>query len=61
MRDLKEELASLRIERERPPRRWGRIIGWLLVLAIVAAGAIYYLRAKPNLGALGDSAHPKWK
>ncbi len=30
MRDLKEELASLRIERDRPPRRWGRIVGWLL-------------------------------
>lgn len=59
MRDLKEELASLRIERERPPRRWGRVIGWLLVLAIIAAGAIYYLRAKPNLGALGGLGAPE--
>ena len=47
MRDLKEELASLRIERDRPPRRWGRIIGWLLVLAVIAAGALYYVRANP--------------
>jgi HlyD family secretion protein len=52
MRDLKEELASLRIERDRPPRRWGRIIGWLLVLVVVAAGAFYYVRANPSLGPL---------
>jgi RND family efflux transporter MFP subunit len=53
MRDLKEELASLRIERERPPRRWGRIIGWLVVVAVVAGVVVYYLSAKPSLGALG--------
>jgi RND family efflux transporter MFP subunit len=53
MRDLKEELASLRIERERAPRHWGRIIGGLLVLLLVAAGAIYYVRAKPALSSLG--------
>ena len=52
MRDLKEELASLRIERDRPPRRWGKIIGWLLLLVIVAAGALYYVRANPSVGPL---------
>jgi RND family efflux transporter MFP subunit len=52
MRDLKEELASLRIERERPPRRWGRMVGWLIVLAMVLAGAAYYWRARPSLAAL---------
>jgi RND family efflux transporter MFP subunit len=54
MRDLKEELASLRIERERPPRRWGRIIGWLAVLAVLAGGVMYYLRVRPSLGALDN-------
>ena len=52
MRDLKEELASLRIERDRPPRRWGKTIGWLVLLALVAGGAIYYVRAKPSMGPL---------
>src|ERR1051326_367331 len=52
MRDLKEELASLRIERDRPPRRWGRTIGWLLFAALLAAGALYYVRANP-IAALG--------
>jgi HlyD family secretion protein len=52
MRDLREELASLRIERDRPPRRWGRIVGWLLVLALVAGGALYYVRARPSIGPL---------
>jgi RND family efflux transporter MFP subunit len=52
MRDLKEELASLRIERDRPPRRWGRTIGWLLLLAVIVAGALYYVYAKPSFGPL---------
>ncbi len=52
MRDLKEELASLRIERDRPPRRWGRTISWLLVAALIAAGALYFAVAKPTIGPL---------
>jgi RND family efflux transporter MFP subunit len=55
MRDLKEELASLRIERDRPPRRWGRTIGWLLLLTVIAAAAIYFVRnpSMSPLAALG--------
>ena len=52
MRDLKEELASLRIERDRPPRRWGRTIGWLLLAGLIAFATIYYVSAKPSLGPL---------
>ena len=52
MRDLKEELASLRIERDRPPRRWGRTIGLLFLLLLVAGAVLYYLRARPSLGPL---------
>ena len=43
MRDLKEELASLRIDRDRPPRRWGRTIGPLFFLALVASAVLYYI------------------
>ncbi len=52
MRDLKEELASLRIERDRPPRRWGRTIGLLFFLALVASAVLYYIRVRPSLGPL---------
>jgi HlyD family secretion protein len=52
MRDLKEELASLRIERDRPPRRWGRTIGLLLFLVLIASAALYYIRVRPSLGPL---------
>ncbi len=52
MRDLKDELASLRIERDRPPRRWGRLVGWLAALALIVGGVVYYLRANPSLGPL---------
>jgi RND family efflux transporter MFP subunit len=52
MRDLKDELASLRIDRERPPRRWGRTILLLFLLAAVAGAIFYYVRAKPQIGPL---------
>ncbi len=52
MRDLKEDLASLRIERDRPPRRWGRTIGLLFFLALVASAVLYYIRVRPSLGPL---------
>jgi RND family efflux transporter MFP subunit len=53
MRELKDELASLRIDREAPRRaRWGV---WLLMLVIVgalgAAGS-YFVKAHPSFGAL---------
>jgi RND family efflux transporter MFP subunit len=51
MRDLKEELASLRIERERPPRRWGRILFWLALL-LVGSVVIYFVRVKLSVGPL---------
>ena len=52
MRDLKEELASLRIQRERTPRRWGRIVTWLFLLLIVAGAVFYLVRVKPAIGPL---------
>ena len=50
MRDLKDELASLRIDREPPKRRkWGMWITLLVVVAATVAGARYLYRANPNL------------
>ncbi len=50
MKDLKDELASLRIDRAQPKRgRWGL---WLVLLLIFAAGAggwVYVSRSKPEL------------
>ncbi len=49
MRDLKDELASLRIEREEPRKiRWGLLFLLLLFVAAIAAGW-FYLRAHPAL------------
>ncbi len=47
MRDLKEELASLRIDRDPPPRRWGKTVGLVVLLAVIAIGGAYYLRSNP--------------
>lgn len=52
MRDLKEELASLRIERDRPPRRWARTVGWLLLAGLIAFGALYLETSKQSIGPL---------
>lgn len=55
MRDLKDELASLRIERDAPRRtRWGLIIFSLLVVGVVGAGAYLYFVAgvRPVFGAV---------
>lgn len=49
MRDLRDELASLRIERERPPRRWGRWIVLLIVLAVLGTGGFYIWRQQPAM------------
>jgi len=51
MPDLKDELASLRIDRETPrPGRW-RIPVFLLLLAIAAAGGLYFVKVRPAFGA----------
>jgi RND family efflux transporter MFP subunit len=52
MRDLKDELASLKIERDAPRRGRWRWLVVLLLLAIVAAGALYFVRARPAFGAV---------
>lgn len=53
MRDLKEELASLRIEREAPRRRrWGLFIV-LILLLVAVAGGLYFVRKDPNLANFG--------
>jgi len=52
MQDLKDELASLRIERDAPRRSRWRIPVLLLVLAAVAAAA-YFFRARIALPAFG--------
>ena len=41
MSELKEELASLKIDRGPEPRRWGRWVGWIVVLAILGGSGAY--------------------
>lgn len=53
MRELKDDLASLRIDREAPRKsRWGLLV-WLFLIAIVAAGGLYFVKARPAFGAFG--------
>lgn len=48
-RDLKDELASLRIERHEPrERRWGWLIV-LIILAVLGLGGFYFYRSNPAL------------
>ncbi len=50
MSDLKEELASLRIDREPRRRiRWGLWIFLVLLVAAVSAAGLYVVRTKPEL------------
>jgi HlyD family secretion protein len=50
MSDLKDELASLRIDREPRRRiRWGLWIFLLLLVAAVSAAGLYVVRTKPEL------------
>src|SRR5271169_4339214 len=55
MQDLKDELASLRIDREAPRRGRWRWLVILLLLVIVAAGALYFVRtrARSALSSIG--------
>ncbi len=51
MPDLKDELASLRIDRDSPrPGRW-RIAILVLLLVVAAAGFLYFLKVRPAFGA----------
>lgn len=53
MRELKDELASLRIDRETPRRgRWRGFLVTLVVIAVLVAGGFYYQRAHPVFGAV---------
>jgi RND family efflux transporter MFP subunit len=53
MRELKDDLASLRIDREAPRRnRWRVPLLVLLLLAILVVGGFYYQRAHPVFGAV---------
>jgi len=50
MNELKDELASLRIDRETPRRgKWGLWIFLLLLAAAASAAGLYIVRAKPEL------------
>ena len=50
MRDLKDELASLKIDRDPPkPRRWGMWIFLLLLVAAVSVAGMYLVRNKSAL------------
>src|ERR1022692_4260410 len=49
MGDLKDELASLRIDREQPKRgRWGLWIFLLLLAAAASAAGLYLIKTKPE-------------
>lgn len=53
MQDLKDQLASLRIDREAPRRGRWRWLFIVLVLAIAAAGAFYFARARAAVSYFG--------
>jgi RND family efflux transporter MFP subunit len=53
MRELKDDLASLRIDREAPrPGRWRWLI-WLFLILIAVAGGLYFVKVRPAFGAFG--------
>ena len=50
MSDLKNDLASLKINREQPTRRkWGLWVVLILLVAAVSAAGMYIVRTKPEL------------
>jgi HlyD family secretion protein len=53
MPHLKDDLASLRIDRDEPRRGRWRIPIVLLLLAVAVAGAVYFVRARGLLSSLG--------
>jgi len=51
MRDLKQELASLHIERDEPRRgRWRSVLLTLMIIAAVIAGGAYFAKDHPVFG-----------
>jgi RND family efflux transporter MFP subunit len=53
MRELKDELASLRIDRDEPRRsRWRIPLLLLILVAVLVAGGFYYQRAHSVFGAI---------
>jgi len=53
MRELKDELASLRIDRETPRRRrWQLPVLLLILLGVAVLAGFYYARARPLFGAV---------
>jgi RND family efflux transporter MFP subunit len=53
MKELKDELASLRIDRETPRRgRWRVPLLLLVVIGVLVAGGFYWQRAHPVFGAI---------
>jgi HlyD family secretion protein len=53
MKELKDDLASLRIDREAPrPGRWRWLI-WLFLILIAVAGGLYFVKIRPAFGAFG--------
>ncbi len=53
MRDLKDELASLRIDREEPRRgRWRFPLLLLILAGVLAAGGFYWQRTHPLFGTI---------
>src|SRR5271165_822835 len=53
MPELKDDLASLRIDRDSPRRGRWRLAVVLLLLAVVAAGAVYFVRVRGALSSFG--------
>ena len=54
MRDLKDELASLKIDREQPKRgKWGLWIVLLLLMAAASAAGLFYVRSNPAIANFG--------
>ncbi len=52
MQELRDQLKSLRIEREHQPRRGWKWILVALILLVLGAGAFYYVRTNPNFSAV---------
>lgn len=53
MRELKDELASLRIDREAPRRRrWRAPLVVLVLIGVAVVGGFYYVRSNPVFGAV---------